>query len=156
MIRTARNRSWSSCLITSSRRSSSSRLAVSRLTRAEIRSLKKRDFVAAAEAAGVSRSAILGRHLLPNAMTPVLVEASLRFGEVILLEASLSYLGLGIQPPTPSWGNMIAAGASSLTSEWWVATFPGLALAATVVLFNFLADRLRDRLDPRGMAGARS
>ena len=81
-------------------------MTVARRTRAEIRSLKTRDFVAAAESTGVSKPAILSRHLLPNALTPVLVDASLRLGEVVLLEASLSYLGLGIQPPMPTWGNV--------------------------------------------------
>ena len=93
--------------------------------------------------------AILWRHLLPNAFTPVLIQATLLIGNLILLESSLSFLGLGIQPPTPSWGNLIAEGQDVLVQAWWVATFPGAALALTVIAFNLLADGLRDALDPR-------
>ncbi|HEY4562606.1 MAG TPA: ABC transporter permease subunit, partial [Thermoanaerobaculia bacterium] len=83
------------------------------------------------------------------AFTPVLIQATLLIGNLILLESSLSFLGLGIQPPTPSWGNLIAEGQAVLVQAWWIATFPGAALAVTVIAFNLLADGLRDLLDPR-------
>jgi peptide/nickel transport system permease protein len=124
-------------------------MEISRLTRAELLGLKRREFVVAARAMGQHPLAILWRHLLPNAFTPVLIRATLLIGNLILLEASLSFLGLGIQPPTPSWGNLIAEGQSVLFQAWWIATFPGAALAVTVIAFNLLADGLRDVLDPR-------
>jgi peptide/nickel transport system permease protein len=124
-------------------------MTISRLTRAELMGLRKREFVAAARAIGQTPGRILLRHLLPNAMTPVIIRATLLIGNLILLEASLSFLGLGIQPPTPTWGNMIAEGRDALYDAWWIAVFPGAALAVTVVAFNLLADGLRDFLDPR-------
>jgi len=122
---------------------------MSRLARAELRGLRQRDFVLAARAVGEPPLRILRRHLLPNALTPVLVEAALRVGSLVLVEAALSFLGLGIQPPTPSWGNMVADGRDALHSAWWVAAFPGAAIALTVVGFNLLGDGLRQALDPR-------
>jgi peptide/nickel transport system permease protein len=124
-------------------------MSISRLTRAELLGLKNREFVVAARAMGQHPLAILWRHLLPNALTPVLIQGALLIGNLILLEASLSFLGLGIQPPTPSWGNLIAEGQDVLVQSWWIATFPGAALAVTVIAFNLLADGLRDVLDPR-------
>jgi peptide/nickel transport system permease protein len=124
-------------------------MGISRLTRAELLGLKSRDFVVAARAMGQHPLAVLWRHLLPNAFTPVLIQATLLIGNLILLESSLSFLGLGIQPPTPSWGNLIAEGQGVLLQAWWIATFPGAALAVTVIAFNLLADGLRDLLDPR-------
>jgi peptide/nickel transport system permease protein len=124
-------------------------MGISRLTRAELLSLRQREFIVAARAMGQHPLAILWRHLLPNAFTPVLIQATLLIGNLILLEASLSFLGLGIQPPTPSWGNLIAEGQDVLVQSWWIATFPGAALALTVIAFNLLADGLRDVLDPR-------
>jgi peptide/nickel transport system permease protein len=124
-------------------------MTISRLARAEILGLKQRDFVTAARAIGQRPLRILLRHILPNALTPILVRASVLIGNLILLESSLSFLGMGIQPPTPSWGNMIAEGRVALGEAWWVATFPGAALAVTVVAFNLLGDGLRDFLDPR-------
>jgi peptide/nickel transport system permease protein len=124
-------------------------MTISRLTRAEILGLKRRDFIVAARAIGQQPLKILLRHLLPNALTPILVRATVLIGNLILLESSLSFLGLGIQPPTPSWGNMISEGRAALGEAWWVATFPGAALAVTVVAFNLLGDGLRDLLDPR-------
>jgi peptide/nickel transport system permease protein len=123
-------------------------MGISRLTRAELLSLKRREFAVAARAMGQHPLAILWHHLLPNAFTPVLIQATLLIGNLILLEASLSFLGLGIQPPTPSWGNLIAEGQEVLVQSWWIATFPGAALAVTVIAFNLLADGLRDLLDP--------
>jgi peptide/nickel transport system permease protein len=124
-------------------------MGISRLTRAELLSLKNREFALAARAMGQHPLAILWRHLLPNAFTPVLIQATLLIGNLILLESSLSFLGLGIQPPTPSWGNLIAEGQAVLVQAWWIATFPGAAIAVTVIAFNLLADGLRDALDPR-------
>jgi peptide/nickel transport system permease protein len=122
---------------------------VSRLIRAELLGLKERDFVLAARTIGQHPLAIFWRHLLPNAFTPVLIQATLLVGSLILAESSLSFLGLGIQPPIPSWGNLIAEGRDVLTSAWWISVFPGAVLAITVIAFNLFADGLRDRLDPR-------
>ena len=122
---------------------------ISRITRAEIVGLNRREFAVAARAIGQTPLKILLRHLLPNALTPVLVRATLMVGNLILLESSLSFLGLGIQPPTPTWGNMVAEGREALGQAWWIATFPGAILAVTVIGFNLLADGLRDVLDPR-------
>jgi peptide/nickel transport system permease protein len=117
-------------------------MGISRLTRAELLGLKHREFALAARAMGQHPLAILWRHLLPNALTPVVIKATLLIGDLILL-------GLGIQPPTPSWGNLISEGHDVLVQSWWIATFPGAALALTVIAFNLLADGLRDALDPR-------
>jgi peptide/nickel transport system permease protein len=124
-------------------------MAISRLTRAELRSLQRREFVLAARAMGQRPLAVLFRHLLPNAMTPVLVQCTLQIGNLILLESSLSFLGLGVQPPTPSWGSMLADAYASPPAAWWLAVFPGAALALAVIAFNLLGDELRDALDPR-------
>jgi peptide/nickel transport system permease protein len=127
-------------------------MGMSRLLRAEILSLKSRDFVIAARALGQHPLAIFWRHLLPNTWTPVVIRATLLIGELILLESGLSFLGLGIQPPTPSWGNLIAEGQDVLVQAWWIAAFPGVAIAVTVIAFNLLADGLRDLLDPRAQS----
>jgi peptide/nickel transport system permease protein len=124
-------------------------MAISRLTRAELRGLQQREFVLAARALGLHPLAVLWRHLLPNAMTPVLVQSTLQIGNLILLESTLSYLGLGIQPPVPSWGSMIADARHAPLGAWWMSAFPGAALALTVIAFNLLGDELRDALDPR-------
>lgn len=123
-------------------------MGVSRLARGEIKSLAEREFVIAARALGAHPVAILWQHLLPNAMTPLAVEATLRVGRLILVEASLSFLGFGVQAPQASWGTMIADGRSQMFSAWWVSAFPGLALVATVVAISLASDALRDRLDP--------
>lgn len=125
-------------------------MGISRLMRAEILSLQNREFIVAARAIGQRPVVILWRHLLPNAFTPVLIQATLLIGNLILVESSLSFLGMGIQPPIPSWGNLISEGRAVLLQAWWVATFPGAALAFTVIAFNLLGDGLRDTLDPRG------
>lgn len=125
-------------------------MGISRLTRAEILSLREREFVLAARAMGQHPLVILWRHLLPNTFTPVLIQVTLLIGNLILLESSLSFLGMGIQPPLPSWGNLISEGRDVLVQAWWVSTFPGIALALTVISFNLLADGLRDTFDPRG------
>lgn len=124
-------------------------MMTSRLVRAEILGLAQRDFVVAARALGLTPLRILTRHLLPNALTPILVHVGLLVGDVIIVESTLSFLGLGVPPPTPSWGNLIADGGDRLIQAWWLATFPGLAIVVTVIAFNLLADGLRDALDPR-------
>ncbi len=124
-------------------------MPISRLVRAEILSLGEREFVLAARSLGLHPARILLRHLLPNALNPVLVQATLAVGNVILAESALSFLGLGVQPPTPSWGNIVADGSAVLTTAWWISTFPGLAIVTAVLAFNLLGDRLRDLWDPR-------
>ncbi len=132
---------------------STSWMAASRLVRAEILSLRERDFVVAARGVGLHPIRIFWRHLLPNALPPVLIDTTLRIGDLILIEAALSFLGFGVQPPIPSWGNMVADGASALTTAWWVAAFPGIAICLAVVAFNLLGDGLRDSLDPHTEEG---
>ena len=120
-----------------------------RLTRASILSLREQDFVAAARALGVSDGAIVGRHILPNTVSPLIVQATISFPLAILAEAALSYLGLGTQPPHPSWGLMLREAQSFLALAPWFAVFPGAAIAVAVLGFNLLGDGLRDLLDPR-------
>ncbi|HET9949959.1 MAG TPA: ABC transporter permease [Longimicrobiales bacterium] len=120
-----------------------------RMVRGEVLGLREREFVQAAVALGASRTRIVLRHLVPNALAPVIVAATLGIGNTIVLEAGLSFLGLGVQPPTPSWGTMVADGRGVLLEAWWLATFPGLAIVLTVLAFNLVGDGLRDALDPR-------
>jgi peptide/nickel transport system permease protein len=120
----------------------------SRLVRAEVLSLRERDFVVAARALGADTPRVIFRHVLPNAAAPIIVSAALGVGNVLLLEASLSFLGIGVAPPRPTWGNMIADGASSLYSAPWSTLFPGLAISLVVMSLNAVADGLRDALDP--------
>ena len=120
-----------------------------RMVRGEILSLKEREFAEAAKALGFSRTRIIVRHLLPNALGPIIVLATLGIGNTIVLEAGLSFLGMGVQPPTPSWGIMVADGRNYMGTAWWVATFPGLAIVFVVLAFNLVGDGLRDALDPR-------
>jgi peptide/nickel transport system permease protein len=124
-------------------------MSVARIVRGEILSLREREFVQAAKALGMSDVRIITRHILPNTLAPIIVFATLGIGNTILIEAGLSFLGLGVQPPTPSWGNMITDGRDALITAWWIATFPGLAIVFTVTAFNLLGDGLRDALDPR-------
>jgi peptide/nickel transport system permease protein len=120
-----------------------------RLARGEAASVSRRRYVETGRVLGLSRSRLLLRHVLPNATTPVLVQASLDFGGVILTAAALSFLGLGAQDPTPEWGLMVNEGRSFFQTFWWVVTFPGAAILFSAVAFNLLGDGLRDRLDPR-------
>ena len=124
-------------------------MGVARLVRAETLSLRRRDFVAAARLAGAGPVRIMLVHILPNALAPVLVSATLGVAGAILVESSLSFLGLGVQPPTPSWGNILMAGKDVLEIAPWMSTFPGLAILVTVLGYNLLGEALRDRLDPR-------
>ncbi len=127
-----------------------------RLVRAESLGLRTRPFVEAARAAGVPETRILVRHVLPNALGPAIVAATLGVGNAILLESGLSFLGLGVQPPTPSWGNMIAGGRDLIVTAPWVAIAPGLALIVTVLAATLLGDALRDRLAGETAPGATS
>lgn len=120
-----------------------------RLVRAEVLSLKVRPFVTATRALGFDGPRIALRHVLPNAMAPVVVSATLGMGQIVLIEAALSYLGVGVPPPRPSWGAMIADGQQWMSQAWWIATFPGLAVVLTVVAFSLLSDGMRDAFDPR-------
>ncbi len=122
---------------------------VARLVRGQILSLKSQEFVEAGRAMGASEARIILKHLIPNALAPVIVAATLTVGNAILAESALSYLGLGIQPPTPSWGNMLQRAQEYLLKASWLAVFPGLFIFMTVLSFNFLGDGLRDALDPR-------
>ena len=121
-----------------------------RVVRASVMSLREREFVLAARAMGLVDWAIIWRHILPNAFGPVLVLMTLNVANNILLESSLTFLGLGIDPLTPSWGGMLADGRTYLQTAWWVSVFPGVAIMMTVLGLNLLGDWLRDRLDPRG------
>jgi peptide/nickel transport system permease protein len=123
--------------------------ATSRLVRAEVLSLKERDMVAAARALGARDLAIVRRHVLPNVMTPVIVAATLGVAGVIINEAALSYLGIGIPDPTPSLGNIIREGTPYVATAWWVALFPGIALVITALAYNLAGDGLRDAMDSR-------
>ncbi|GMT42156.1 MAG: peptide ABC transporter permease [bacterium] len=124
-------------------------MGVARLVRAEFLSLKQRDFVAAAKSIGQSDSVIIFRHILPNAMAPVLVSATLGVAGAILVESSLSFLGIGVQPPTPSWGSILTEGKNYIEFAWWLSLFPGLAILFTVLGYNLLGEGLRDALDVR-------
>jgi peptide/nickel transport system permease protein len=128
---------------------------VARIVRGECLTLRARDFVEAARALGASHGRVLGRHVLVNAVPAIIVQGTLLLGQTILIESGLSYLGLGVQPPTPSWGNMVVEGRQFLASAWWVSTFPGLAIFATVLGFNLFGDGLRDALDPALRSGSR-
>jgi peptide/nickel transport system permease protein len=120
-----------------------------RLVRGEALAVKERQFIAAARAAGAKRLWIILHHILPNCLASVIVLATLVLGEAILIAASLSFIGLGAQPPTPEWGAMVSVGRKYLMDQWWYATFPGLFILVTVIGFNILGDALRDILDPR-------
>ena len=120
-----------------------------RQVRGEVLSIRERDFVARARVAGASRARIMARHILPNVTNTIIVLATLQVGSVIILEAALSFLGLGIPRPTPAWGIMVADGRQLIVSAWWISFFPGLAITLTVFSLNLLGDWLRDRLDPK-------
>jgi peptide/nickel transport system permease protein len=122
---------------------------VARLVRAEFLTLKERDFVSAARAIGVSDVRLIFRHILPNALSPIFVAATFGIAGAILVESSLSFLGLGVQPPTPSWGNILTAGKDNIEVAWWLSLYPGLAILITVLSYNLVGEGLRDALDPR-------
>ncbi|HPI93690.1 MAG TPA: ABC transporter permease [Deltaproteobacteria bacterium] len=124
-------------------------MGITRLVRAEFLSLKERDFVLAVKAMGASAPRIIFGHILPNAMAPVLVAATLGIAAAVLTESALSFLGIGVQPPTPSWGNMLTQGQSVLGIAWWLSFFPGMAILVTVLGYNLLGEGIRDAIDPR-------
>jgi peptide/nickel transport system permease protein len=120
-----------------------------RIARGQVLSVREKEFIEAIRAQGGSRWRIVWRHILPNILSPLIVVATLDLARTIILESTLSFLGLGIQPPTPSWGGMLSDGREYLLSAWWIATFPGVALMLTALSFNRLGDWIRDRTDPR-------
>jgi len=122
---------------------------VARLVRAEFLTLKERDFVDAAKAIGINNTRLIFRHILPNALSPVFVAATFGVGGAILIESGLSFLGLGVQPPDPSWGNILTAGKDNIEIAWWLSLYPGLAILITVLSYNLVGEGLRDALDPR-------
>jgi len=122
---------------------------VARLVRAEFLTLKERDYVDAARAIGVSNRRLMFRHILPNALSPVFVSATFGVAGAILIESGLSFLGLGVQPPDPSWGNILTAGKDNIEVAWWLSLYPGLAILVTVLSYNLVGEGLRDALDPR-------
>lgn len=124
-------------------------MGTARFVRAEFLSLRERDFVQAAKALGVSDRRIIFRHILPNALAPVFVTATLDVATAILVEAGLSFLGFGVQPPAPSWGNILTEGRTYIFDAWWLTVFPGFAILLTVLSFNLVGEGLRDSLDPR-------
>jgi peptide/nickel transport system permease protein len=124
-----------------------------RMMRAQVLTLRSLDYVEAARAVGVPRGRVLLRHILPNAVSPIIVQATLDLGYIILTAASLSFLGFGAQPGEPDWGRMVADGREHLRDAWWVVTFPGLAILLTVMAFNLVGDAARDIFDPRLQGG---
>jgi len=124
-------------------------MGVARLVRAEFLSLRQRDFIHAAQGLGVSPLRIMWRYLLPNAMGPILVSAVLGIAGAVLVESGLSFLGLGVQPPNPSWGNILTEGKDNIQIAWWLSVFPGLAILTTVLGYNLLGEGLRDYFDPK-------
>ncbi|MDA8078253.1 MAG: ABC transporter permease [Nitrospiraceae bacterium] len=124
-------------------------MGVARLVRAEFLSLKEREFVLAARAIGASDLRIIFRHVMINSLAPVLISAVLGIAGAVLVESSLSFLGIGVQPPTPSWGNILTLGKDNMEIAWWLSVFPGLAILITVLGYNLLGEGIRDSIDPR-------
>lgn len=124
-------------------------MGTARLVRAEILSIKSKEYVMAAKAQGFNSLRIIFRHVLPNAVTPVYVVATLGIGGAILTESALSFLGIGVQPPTPSWGNILTQAKDNIEVAWWLSVYPGLAIFLTVMGYNLLGEGLRDVFDPR-------
>jgi peptide/nickel transport system permease protein len=124
-------------------------MGVARLVRAEFLSLKEREYVLAAKALGASDFRIIFRHIMINSMAPVLVSAVLGIAGAVLVESALSFLGIGVQPPTPSWGNILTLGKDNIEIAWWLSVFPGLAILITVLGYNLLGEGIRDSIDPR-------
>ena len=124
-------------------------MGVARLVRAETLSIREMDYILAARCIGCSDARIIFRHILPNAISPVLVSASLGVAGAILTESALSFLGIGVLPPTPSWGNILTSGKDYIEFAWWLSLFPGMAILVTVLAYNLLGEGIRDALDPR-------
>jgi peptide/nickel transport system permease protein len=126
-------------------------MTIARLVRGQVLSVRNQEFVLAAKAVGVSDLKIMLRHILPNVVGVMVVQATLVTAEAILIESALSFLGLGIQPPTPSWGNLLEDARTTMTTQWWLTWFPGMMIVITVLCVNFLGDGLRDALDPKAV-----
>lgn len=124
-------------------------MGVTRLVRAEVMSVRTRDYITAARVQGVGTFKILFKHIFPNVFTPIFITATLGIAGAILTESALSFLGLGVQPPTPSWGNILTAGKDNIMFAWWLSFFPGIAIFITVLGYNLLGEGLRDILDPK-------
>jgi peptide/nickel transport system permease protein len=124
-------------------------MGVARLVRAEVLSIRERDYVMAVRALGASDIRVIFRHILPNAMSPVLVSATLGVAGAILTESALSFLGIGVPPPTPSWGNILTSGKDYIEFAWWLTLYPGLAITVTVLAYYLVGEGIRDALDPR-------
>ncbi len=124
-------------------------MGVARLVRAEVLAIREADYILAARCIGCSDLRIILRHILPNALSPVLVAATLGVAGAILTESALSFLGIGVQPPTPSWGNILTSGKDYIEFAWWLSLYPGLAILITVLAYNLLGEGIRDALDPR-------
>lgn len=122
-------------------------MGVARLVRAEVMSVKNREYITAARLQGLSHIKIMFKHILPNVLSPVFVTATLGVASAILLESSLSFLGLGVLPPTPSWGNILTEGQNNIINAWWLSLFPGIAIVLTALGYNLLGEGLRDTLD---------
>jgi peptide/nickel transport system permease protein len=125
-------------------------MGTARVVRGEVLAIKERAYVEAARSIGASDQRVLMRHVLPNALGPIVVGATLAVGNAIILESSLSFLGLGVQPPTPTWGNMLMDAQSTMATKPWLTIFPGLAILLVVLAVNFIGDGLQDALDPTG------
>ena len=126
-------------------------MTIARLVRGQVLSVRNQEYVQAARAIGVSDLKIMFRHIFPNVVGVMLVQATLITAEAILIESALSFLGLGIQPPTPSWGNLLEDARTTMTTQWWLTWFPGMMIVVTVLCVNFLGDGLRDALDPKAV-----
>jgi peptide/nickel transport system permease protein len=124
-------------------------MGVARMVRAETLSIREMDYIMAARCIGCSDMRVIFRHILPNAVAPALVAATLGIAGAILTESALSFLGIGVQPPTPSWGNILTSGKDYIEFAWWLSLFPGLAILVTVLAYNLLGEGVRDALDPR-------
>jgi peptide/nickel transport system permease protein len=124
-------------------------MGVARLVRAEFLSIKEREYVLAAKALGAGDFRIIFRHIMINSMAPVLVSAVLGIAGAVLVESALSFLGIGVQPPIPSWGNILTLGKDNIEIAWWLSVFPGLAILITVLGYNLLGEGIRDSIDPR-------
>jgi peptide/nickel transport system permease protein len=125
-------------------------MSTARVVRGEVLSIREMQYVEAARSIGASTLRVIGRHVVPNAIGPVIVGATLAVGNAIILESSLSFLGLGVQPPTPTWGNLLMDAQATMASKPWLTIFPGVAILVVVLAVNFLGDGLQDALDPRG------
>lgn len=131
-------------------------MGVARFVRAEFLTLKERDFVQSSRALGAGNTRLIVRQVLPNALSPVFVTATFGVAGAILVESALSFLGIGVQPPTPSWGNILTSGKDNIEFAWWLSLYPGLAILITVLSFNLVGEGLRDALDPRLWGGSNS